>query len=160
MVTAAGGAALVGGIMSLAVVSPAESRYAGILGIADPGAEGSGLRRSPDEAGQEGEALEDVPDRPLRRPGARRRRLVRIGRSGRQPDHGGMRRGAGAPQRARQEPGREGLRVLPGRESERAGARAHPGRGTARQLPGRPVPGFLAPHPPEDEEHTLGSLRR
>ena len=37
MVTAAGGATLVGGIMSLAVVSPAESRYAGIVGIADPG---------------------------------------------------------------------------------------------------------------------------
>lgn len=37
MVTATGGITLVGGIMSLAVVSPAESRYAGILGIADPG---------------------------------------------------------------------------------------------------------------------------
>jgi len=37
MVTAVGGVTLVGGIMSLAVVSPAESRYAGILGIADPG---------------------------------------------------------------------------------------------------------------------------
>ena len=32
-----GGATMAGGIVSLAVVSPAESRYAGILGIADPG---------------------------------------------------------------------------------------------------------------------------
>ncbi len=36
MITA-GGAAMAGGIVSLAVVSPAESRYAGIRGIADPG---------------------------------------------------------------------------------------------------------------------------
>ncbi len=37
MMITAGGATLAGGILSLAVVSPAESRYAGILGIADPG---------------------------------------------------------------------------------------------------------------------------
>ena len=36
MVITTGGAALVGGIMSLAVLSPAESRYAGIRGITDP----------------------------------------------------------------------------------------------------------------------------
>jgi hypothetical protein len=35
MMITAGGATLAGGILSLAVVSPAESRYAGILGIAD-----------------------------------------------------------------------------------------------------------------------------
>lgn len=37
MMITAGGATLAGGIVSLAVVSPAESRYVGILGIADPG---------------------------------------------------------------------------------------------------------------------------
>jgi hypothetical protein len=37
LVITAGGAALAGGIVSLAVVSPAESRYAGIRGITDAG---------------------------------------------------------------------------------------------------------------------------
>ena len=156
MVAAAGGATLVGGIMSLAVVSPAESRYAGILGIADPGLREAACAQALMRLAKRGKRSRTV--RAVLYGALGLAAAASSGSDG--PDCGRLRRRAGAPQRARQEPGGEGLRVLPGRESERAGARAHPGYRAARQLSGRPVPGFLAPHPPEDEGHTIGYLRR
>ncbi|MCK7532106.1 MAG: hypothetical protein MZV63_14275 [Marinilabiliales bacterium] len=128
MVTAAGGAALVGGIMSLAVVSPAESGYAGILGIADPGAEGSGLRRSPDEAGQRGSArgrFRTVLYGALGLAAAASSGSDDPGASLITAACGGGLALLSALVKSRAE---KAYAVLPGRESERAGARAHPGR--------------------------------
>ena len=156
MVSAVGGVTLVGGIVSLAVVSPAESRYAVILGIADPG-----LREA-----SCAEALMGLARRGKR---SRTARAVLCGALGLlaaassgigRPDNSGRRRGAGARSVPGEKPGREDLPGLPRTGRRQTGPRPGPGYRAARRLPGRTVPGFLAPHPPEDEGHAFGSLRR